>query len=140
MYNANIAKDLEKIIESGLGSVVFPYQKGNSIRIKHMVVRESRNGYLVYNAKENKQIARTFCKTTAVAIAKNFAQGRNITQQAMEYDKVIEKNYNDALFYKHAIRSAREDIVRESRKVRLDIAVDKTRWAKDHLDRFIFGS
>lgn len=140
MSNKNIAKDLEAIIESGLSSVVVPYQKGNSIRIKHMVVRESKNGFLVYDAKENKQVARTFCKTSAIAIAKNLAQGRNILQQAMEYDKVIEKNYNDALFYKHAIRSAKETVVRESRKTRLAIAVDKTRWAKDHLDRFIFGS
>jgi hypothetical protein len=140
MANKNIAKDLEAIIDSGLGSVVFPYQKGNSIRIKHMVVRESRNGYLVYDAKENTQVARTFCKTSAIAIAKNLAQGRNILKEAMQYDKVIEKNYNDALFYKHAIRASKETIVRESRKVRLDIAIDRTRWAKDHLDRFIFGS
>ena len=140
MANKNIVKDLENIIESGLSSVVFPYQKGNSVRIKHIVVRESKNGFLVYDAKENKQVAKTFCKTTAIAIAKNLAQGNDILNKAMQYDKVIEKNYNDAIFFKHAIRSSKEEIVKESRKVRLEIAVDKTRWAKDHLDRFIFGS
>ena len=140
MSNKTLAKDLEAIIESGLNSVVFPYKKGNSLRIRHMVVRESKNGYLVYDAKENKQIARTFCKTSAVAIAKNKALGIDILKEAMQFDKIIEKNFNDALFYKHAIRSAKEEIVRDSRRVRLDIAIDRTRWAKTHLDRFIFGS
>lgn len=136
----NIIKDLEDLIESSIDAVAFPYKKGNSIRIGNMVVRESKNGYLVYDTTNNCQVARTFCKASAIAIAKNKARGRDITEKAMEYDKIIEKNYNDALFYKNTIKKSKESIVRETRKVRLELAIDRTRWAKTHLDRYIFGS
>jgi hypothetical protein len=136
----NIIKDLEEIIESQLDAVAFPYKKGKSVRIGTMVVRETKNGYLVYDTTNNKQVARTFCKTSAIAIAKTKAKGLDILSKALEYDRVIEKNYNDALFYKHTIKKSSEAIVRETRRMRLEIAIDRTRWAKDHLDRFIFGS
>lgn len=138
--SSTILKDLEEIIDSGLNSVVFPYQKGKSVRIKNMIVRESKAGYLVYNTETNSQIAKTFCKTTAIAIAKTQAQGKDIIKDALSYDRVIEKNYNDALFYKNKIRKTKASFERETRRIRLQIAIDRTRWAKDHLDQFIFGS
>lgn len=140
MANKQLAMELEAILEASLDSIPIPYKKGNSIRIKNMVVRESKNGYLVYNTETNNQVARTFCKTSAIAIAKNLAQGRNIVTDAMRYDKIIEKNYNDAIFYKHVIKKSKYQEIKETRQTRLDIAIDRTQNAKDHLDRFIFGS
>ena len=140
MANKQLAKELELILESSLDSIAFPYKKGNSIRIKHMVVRESKNGYLVYDSKTNQQVARTFCKASALAIAKNRAQGRDVIQRVMQYDKVIEKNYHDALFYKNTIKKTKELIKKETRQIRLEIAIHTTQNAKNQLDRFIFGS
>ena len=140
MANKQLAQELEAILESSLDSIAIPYKKGNSIRIKNMIVRESKNGFLVYNTETNRQVARTFCKTSALAIAKNYAHGRNIINDAMIYDRIIEKNYHDAIFYKNVIKKTKKISVKETREIRLEIAIDKTRYAKDHLDRFIFGS
>ena len=134
-----LVKDLENIIESGLNSVVLPYTKGNSIRIKNVIVRKSSHGYLIFDSETNKSLAKTFCKTSAVAIAKNYAEGKNIIARAMQYDKIIEKNYNDAIFYRNILKNPSNPMA-ESRIARLEIAMYKTRFAKDHLDEFIFGS
>ena len=69
MISPKVLKDLQEIIEANIDPTLFPYRKGNSIRIGSIVVRESKSGHLVYCAKANKQIARTFSKTAAVAIA-----------------------------------------------------------------------
>jgi hypothetical protein len=112
--------------------------KGNSIRIKHVIIRKSPNGYLIYDAKENRQITRTYFKTTAVAIAKNLAQGNDITVQAMLFDNAMLKHYNDAMFYKHSIRTTTDPCRREIREARLDIAILESRRLRSLLDRYIF--
>ena len=94
MNSEKLIKDLEEIVNKGLDSVAIPYQKGNSIRIKHIAIRKSPKGYLVYDTQDNVQVARTYFKTTAVAIAKNLALGKNIIQQALELDYQMLKHYN----------------------------------------------
>jgi hypothetical protein len=93
---------------------------------------------LIYDAKENKQVVRTYFKTTAVAIAKNLAQGKDITEQAMEFDGTMLKHYNDAIFYKHAIRNTTDDAKKEIRETRLDVAIQESRRVRSLLDRYIF--
>lgn len=139
MTEKKLVNDLEKIIESGLGSVTLPYKRGNSIRIKNVVIRKTRSGYIIFDVDTNKGLAKTFCKTSAIAIAKKYSEGINVVDTALRYDKIIEKNYNDAIFYKNVLRNTNNPMA-ESRLARLEIAIDKTRWAKDHLDDFIFGS
>src|SRR5210317_913901 len=78
MYSEKLLNELEEIVNKGLEEVSLPYQKGNSIRIKHIVIRKSPKGYLIYNTKDNIQVARTQFKSTAIAIAKNLAQGSDI--------------------------------------------------------------
>lgn len=140
MTTEKILNDLEEIVNKGLEDSAIPHQRGNSIRIKHIVIRQSPKGYLIYDAKENKQIVRTFFKTTAVAIAKNLAQGKDITKKAMEYDNIMLKHYNDAIFYKNSIRKCKDSIAREIRETRLDISVEESRRVRSQLDRFIFCS
>ena len=81
MITEKLLNDLEEIVNRGLEDSAIPHQRGNSIRIKHVIIRKSPKGYLIYDAKENKQVVRTYFKTTAVAIAKNLAQGKDITEQ-----------------------------------------------------------
>ena len=138
MTTENLLHDLEEIVNKGLEDSAMPYQRGNSIRIKHIVVRKSPKGYLIYDAKENRQIVRTYFKTTAVAIAKNLAQGVDITETAMEFDDTMLKHYNDAVFYKNSIRKCKDDFVREIRETRLDISIQESRRVRSQLDRFIF--
>jgi len=125
MTAENLLHDLEEIVNKGLEDSAMPYQRGNSIRIKHIVVRKSPKGYLIYDAKENRQIVRTYFKTTAVAIAKNLAQGVDITETAMEFDDTMLKHYNDAIFYKNSIRNTTDASKREIRETRLDVAIQE---------------
>mgnify|MGYP007047794509 FL=1 len=138
MTAENLLHDLEEIVNKGLEDSAMPYQRGNSIRIKHIVVRKSPKGYLIYDAKENRQIVRTYFKTTAIAIAKNLAQGVDITETAMEFDDTMLKHYNDAIFYKNSIRNTTDASKREIRETRLDVAIQESRRVRSLLDRYIF--
>jgi len=138
MTTENLLHDLEEIVNKGLEDSAIPHARGNSIRIKHIVVRKSPKGYLIYDAKENCQITRTVFKTTAIAIAKNLAQGRDFTQKLIEYDRIMSKHYNDAVFYKNSIKRCEDSVIREIRETRLDISIEESRRVRSQLDRFIF--
>ena len=138
MNSEKLIKDLEEIVNKGLDNVAIPYQKGNSIRIKHIAIRKSPKGYLVYDTQDNVQVARTYFKTTAVAIAKNLALGKNIIQQALELDYQMLKHYNDAVFYKNAIKKCNDDFVITIRETRLDIAVLESQEIRKKLDKYIY--
>ena len=138
MTTEKLIHDLEEIVNRGLEDSAIPVARGNSIRIKHIVVRKSPKGYLIYDAKENKQVVRTYFKTTAVAIAKNLAQGIDITETAMEFDDTMLKHYNDAIFYRNSIRNTSDASKREIRETRLDVAIQESRRVRSLLDRYIF--
>ena len=138
MTAENLLHDLEEIVNRGLEDSAIPHARGHSIRIKHIVVRKSPKGYLIYNAKENKQVVRTYFKTTAVAIAKNLAQGIDITETAMECDELMLKHYNDAVFYKHSIRKTDDEVKKDIREARLDIAIQESQRVRSLLDHYIF--
>jgi hypothetical protein len=139
MINKQILKDLQEIIEDNLDPGMFPYQKGNSLRIGKFVIRESRAGFLVYDIEANRQIAKTFCKTAAVALAKNLNSGRNNTQKVLQLDSVIEKHYNDCVFYKNTIKKTKDELRKEITIIRYEIAKTMTSDAKKRLDSFIFS-
>jgi hypothetical protein len=138
MTTEKLIHDLEEIVNRGLEDSAIPVARGNSIRIKHIVVRKSPKGYLIYDAKENRQVVRTYFKTTAVAIAKNLAQGNDITEKAMEFDDTMLKHYNDAIFYRNSIRNTTDASKREIRETRLDVAIQESQRVRSLLDRYIF--
>ena len=140
MTSEKILSDLEEIVNKGLEDSAIPYAKGNSIRIKHIIIRESSKGFLIYDAKENRQIVRTHFKSTAVAIAKNLAQGNDITNKVIQFDTIMLKHYNDAVFYKHAIRRSTDANKREIRRIRLEVAIQESQRLRNLLDQFIFCS
>lgn len=137
--NSNLVKELKKLIEENLDPSMFPYAKGNSIRIGSLVIRENKKGFHIHNLKTKDHIATTFSKTAAVAIAKNLAKGHNVTANAIDLDKVIEKNFSDALFYSHTLRTTKDEMKKEVTETRLDIAKIRTEDAKRHLDCMIFN-
>lgn len=138
MTSEKLINDLEEIVNRGLEDSAIPVARGNSIRIKHVVIRKSSKGYLIYDAKENRQVTRTYFKTTAVAIAKNLAQGKDIVVEAMAFDDTMLKHYNDAIFYKNSIRNTDDAVKREIRQVRLDVAIQESQRVRSLLDRYIF--
>lgn len=136
---SNLVEELKKLIEENLDPSMFPYAKGNSIRIGSLVIRENKKGFNIHNLKTKDHIATTFSKTAAVAIAKNLAKGHNVTANAIDLDKVIEKNFSDALFYSHTLRTTKDEMKKEVTETRLDIAKIRTEDAKRHLDCMIFN-
>ena len=141
MSKKNIVTELETIIEQGLESMPLPYMKGNSIIIGRMIVRYSKkaSSWLVYDSKEHEQKAKTFCKATALAIAKNLAAGKDVRTALLELDHVVMKHYNDAIFYKHIISKTDDEFIRETRTTRLQNAIAMTETAKSKIDNYIFG-
>lgn len=136
---SKLATELENLINSSLDMSFFPYVKGKSVRIKHVVVRETSFGFLVFDTKENKEIAKTFCKTSALALAKNVALDRNRVKEIQDLDSVIQKHYNDAMFFKNTIRVTKDEERKFVAETRYDLAAAKTREAKAKLDKFIYS-
>ena len=139
MDRQQLIHELEAIINKGFEDYPFPYVKGNSIRIGKIVIRSSRHGYLVYDTECNKQVVQTFSKSSAIAIAKNLAQNKNITDRVMDIDKTLEKNYNDALYYQNSYNKTKDELKKDVLETRLDIAHSKTEHARSLLDNYIYS-
>lgn len=138
MITESVIKDLEEIVNRGLEDAAIPYAKGKSIRIKQFVIRESSKGFLIYNSTENKQVARTQFKSTAVAIAKNLALNNDVTSKVLSIDNTLSKHYNDAVFYKNMIKKSLDNNIKDIRQTRLDISIAKSAELRKDLDRFIY--
>lgn len=141
MNSSKILKDLEEIINGSIDPSMFPYAKGNSIRIGCYIVRCNKKGYWkVYNIQDNKLVTETFCKSSAVALAKSLSQGKESIKDIKEIDKDIQKWFNDCVFYKHTIRVTKDDIKRDVSQTRYEIAQRKTHYAKQRLDKYIYSN
>tara|TARA_X000000950_G_scaffold37403_1_gene39963 strand:- start:778 stop:1194 length:417 start_codon:yes stop_codon:yes gene_type:complete len=137
MIDQYIITQLKELVDS-VDVTAFPYQKGNSIRIAHIVIRKSNHGYLIYDCKENKRITETYSKTAAVAWARAVIKDTGNLQEIKKLDDIIAKNHTDSLFYKNTIENTENEIKRETAEFRLDISLSKTKQAKANLMRFLF--
>ena len=132
--------ELKALIEQGLENIPFPYVKGNSVRIGNMVVRTSKTGNFVFDMKCKKQVAHTFSKTAAIAIAKNCAHGKKyIIEDVLRIDHEIEKNYNDAVFFQHSYKKSDDELRKEVLECRLDIATTKIDKGRSRLEDYIYN-
>ena len=138
MINTALLNELQHLIEDKLDPSLVPYQKGNSIRIGKIVVRDSKKGFLIYDCQENKQVAITFSKTAALALAKSLSKGTNNISIVMDLDKTIQKNYMDALFFTNTIKTTNDEFKKDVVLTRLEIAKARTAKAKSVLDSIIF--
>jgi hypothetical protein len=136
--DSTLSKKLEDLINSNIDKANLPYVKGNSIRIKNMVIRKSKVGWLVYDTETNKQVGRYFCRSSALAYANSVIKGRKHTRQILELDHFIEKHYNDCVFYLHTLRKTKDATRKEVARIRYDISYAETKQATKDLERFIF--
>ena len=119
---------------------MFPYQKGNSIRIGSFIVRSNKRGfYKVYDCENNTLVTEAFCKTSAVAIAKTLSKGQTVTDNILDIDKDIQKHYNDCMFYRHNMRVTTDAFRYDVILNRYEIAKDRTWHAKEQLDKYIYA-
>ena len=140
-FTPELALELENLINNTIDKSSLPYVKGKSIRIGHVIVRETRVGFfLVFDTKENAEIAKMFCKTGAVALAKSIVSKQDNAEIKLikTLDDIISKNFNDAIFYKHTINVTKDSIKKQVAQMRYSVARDATQHAKDKLDTFIY--
>ena len=138
-FDPNLTKQLEEIIISGLERLPIPYEKGNSIRIKNLIIRKHSNGYRIFNCKTNKFVANTFSKTAALAISKELANNSNFNITPLtKLDDQVSKHYNDALFAKRTIENADNDDRYMTAEIKYDIATQKAWAALADIERYIF--
>ncbi len=138
-FDSNLTKQLEEIIVSGLERMPIPYEKGNSIRVKNIIIRRHNNGYRIFNCKTNKFIANTFSKTAALAIAKMLAQDPYFDARPLaKLDDTVAKHYNDALFAKRTMENAEDDARYMTAEIKYDIATQKAWSALADIERYIF--
>lgn len=138
MIDQKFVSTLESFLNESLSKFAFPYEFNKQIRIKNFIIRQTKKGYVVVDCFVNQQVAFTNFKTSAVAIAKNLSEGKNVVNQVIELDKILLKNYNDAVFYKKSIKKIKKRAIKESRKILLDLALDKADHVKKDLENFIF--
>lgn len=135
-----LIRDLEELLDITISPADFPYQKGNSIRIGKYVIRENKHGWFrIFDCERNAQIAETFCKTSALAIAKSLASGTDQRNKILNIDKDIQKWYNDCVFYKHNMRVTKDYNRYDILEMRYDLARRRTADAKQQLERIIFS-
>lgn len=140
MIDKKVIKELKTLIEENLDPTMFPYCKGNSIRIGKIIIRESKQlGFVIFDKTNNQKIATTFCKTAAVALAKNLASDKNQKEKILSLDHIIRKNYIDMLHYSHIMNTTKNSVTADVVATRYDLAKARTEDARDSLDFIIFS-
>lgn len=138
MIDNKFAQNLENLINESVRDAVIPSYRENTVKIKNYLIRKTRQGYVVFDIVSNTQVAYTNFKTSAVALAKSLTEGKDSKRKVLYLDNVLLKNYNDAVFYKNIIQKTKDQQIKESRRICLDIALDRTNFAKKQLEDFIF--
>ena len=137
-YSKELIQALKELVDSQI-NIAIPYAKGNSIRLKHIIIRKHRNGYRIFDLNTNKIIATTFSKTGAVAIAKVIVNNEpEKISEIRKLDEDLAKYYNDAVFYKHTIENTKDDTRRDAAFTRFEIANDKAMQIKYSIELFIY--
>jgi hypothetical protein len=136
--DSTLSNKLEELINDNIDKEAIPYVKGNSIRIKNIVVRKSKTGWLIYDTETNTQLARLFCRSSALAYANVVAKGSKTIRPILELDKIIQKHYNDCVFYLHTLKKTTDETRKEVARIRYDISYLETRKATKDLEQFIF--
>jgi hypothetical protein len=139
-FDKQLAKELEEIVVHGLAQVPIPYQKGNSIRVKNIVIRKHKNGYRIFDISTNKHVVTTFTKTAALAIAKIVAESGNSNdiKDIIVLDNKVCKHYMDALFAKRTIEVSKDSVRIEASEIKFDIATDKAWSSLAQIESYIF--
>jgi len=139
-FDKELAKELEEIVVHGLSALPIPYEKGNSIRVKNIVIRKHTNGYRIFDISTNKHVVTTFTKTAALAIAKIVGErgNSNDIRDIIVLDNKVCKNYMDALFAKRAIEVSKDITRIEASEVKFDIATDRAWSSLAQIESYIF--
>lgn len=137
--DSTLSKKLEELINSNIDKANLPYVKGNSIRLKNLIIRKSKIGWLVFNFETSDRLGCFFCRSSALAYANSYIKGRQHSRRIKELDHFIEKHYNDCVFYLHTLKRTNDATRKEVARIRYDISYAETKQATKDLEQFIFN-
>ena len=129
-------QDLQQIVDVKIKDYDIPVQIGNTIRIKHLIIRPCKKGYVIIDTNNNKSIVTTYTKIAAMAIAKSYIKKKPLNS-IINFDNQIEKNLNDIVFYDNIIASTRDSEKLINLKIRKELAKEKVYIAKFNLNEQI---
>ena len=137
--DSKIIDELNDLINQNIDVSLFPYKKGNSIRIGSFAIRKKKSQYIVINCKENKIVEQCFSQPAAIAIAKRMSKGdEGRTNDIMLLDQQLQKNFVDCIFYSHTIENTKDLLKREASFDRYVIAKYRVEDATAALECHIF--
>lgn len=136
MDTQQLINDLEAMVDN---IVPLPIVKGNSIRIKHIIVRKTKRGYSVFNCKTKQHIADTVFKKSAIAIAKTASAGENYVDKIVNLDIKALKHYNDITVYQHTLKNNKQESMKMSRQARLSDSIVANNIVAQELENFIYN-
>lgn len=129
-------QDLQQIVDVKIKDYDIPVQIGNAIRIKHLIIRPCKTGYVIIDTNNNKSIVTTYTKIAAIAIVKSYIKKKPLNS-IINFDNQIEKNLNDIVFYDNIIASTRDSKKLINLKIRKELAKEKVYIAKFNLNEQI---
>lgn len=138
-YNQKFKKQIESVVDRGLKKSPIPQKKGNSIAIGSALVSKTVLGYTVFDTKKHQTVAKTSHKMSALAIAKQYAIGRNTIDKVLGLDKTLEKLNTEIVFYENTMRKQQDTYARFAAETRYEMARQKIDYIKRTLDRYIYN-
>ena len=133
MLHEQALRHLEELLNDPRYLDLIPHKKGNSIRIGKYVIRENRTGFLIYDCEINKKLNSTHSKSAALALVKGWQEGKKNQSEILRLDQIVRKNEVDSTFYKHTIKTTKDDVKKLTTETRLDIALSEIYNAKSQL-------
>lgn len=135
--NYDLVNAIEELAHTA--AIDIPFAHKDKVHIKHTLVQPSKQGYVVFDTTQKKKIAETFSKTAAIAAARaNNDRSTERFRKIVEMDKALQKNYMDAIFFRHTIGRTKDYFKRDYTQIRLDIAIDKVYYLKSALEKFVY--
>lgn len=138
MIQKKLSDKLAELIDQSIQKYCLPIQKGNSIRIKHIVVRKNKHNYLVIDLRYNKQIATFFSKTGAIACAVHCVEGGSNVAYIVAQDRKLQEKYQDCVSYKHIINNSDSEEYKQTATIRYQIAWEDLNNIKQTLLDIVF--
>ena len=138
MTQEKLSTKLAELIDKSIQKYCLPIQKGNSIRIKHIVIRKNKHNHLVIDMRYNKQIGTFFSKTGAVACAVYKTKNDSDVRHIVDMDRKLQEKYLECVNYKAVLQSSEDKQYKETIKIRYEIAWEDLNTIKQTLLDIVF--
>ena len=137
MTQKKLSLKLAELIDKSIQKYCLPIQKGNSIRIKHIVIRKNKHNYPVIDLRYNKQIAHCSVKLSAVACSDPTKSNSDI-KHIIDMDRKLQEKYLECLNFKSVMQTSDNKAYIDTITTRYEIAWEDLNNIKQTLLDIVF--